>query len=91
MNKNEVKCWALQIVADSDEIRAKIDKEMESNPYFVGIHIPDAHTVLMLYSDQVERNKAYTKLNNGAKNEADIIVALIMPPCYVDKKYLQMN
>lgn len=91
MKNNEIECWALQIVADSDEIRKTLDEEMRTNPYFVGIHIAEEGEVLMLYSDQVERNKAYTRLNKGGEKAEDIIVALILPPCYVDKKYLKQN
>lgn len=83
MANKEIQAWALEVVTPTATESIKTIKEIEKLNGFIGVHITPAGNILALFHTQIDRNKAYTEINNGSNHEKDIKVALILPPAYI--------
>ncbi|WP_317300862.1 hypothetical protein [Allobaculum stercoricanis] len=89
-NKNEVKCFALDMITEN--VRSKEDAEyiaesFKSNKGFVGINTDNEYgRVFALFDNLEDRKDFYNRLENHFRRP---MAAFILEPCYVDKKYLK--
>lgn len=95
-NKDKVACYALEVVNMDEQINAVLAKRCENKEYegFLGVHIdPKDYSIVLIFDTAENRNKAYNKINhldtNPNPNPEDMIVALVLPVCYVEKKFIE--
>lgn len=90
MNNNEVKCYALEII--SNNIKSMDDMEyivtsFKSNDGLVGVSIdPKTGRQVAIFDNVEDRIECYYRINEHFEQP---MVAFVIEPCYVEKKYLK--
>lgn len=92
---SEIKCYGLEVIAENID---DFEKEMHyittsftCNNGFIGVHIDKSKPTwrsIALFTSPKTRNDCYDRINkhyDGKKPR----VALVIPICYVDTKYLK--
>ena len=91
MKKNEVECWGIQLLIDTDlDVLEQVLDAARDLDHFVGMVPIDKFNLyggILLFDDRIARNSAFHKLKKF--NSLAIQVVASFRSAYVESKYLK--
>lgn len=85
--KKEIECYALHVLATEIEELEYISLSFKCNKDFVGVTFKEMNTIA-LFKSAKGRNDCYNRITEKFGSEKPR-VALIIPTCFIDEKYVK--